>query len=38
MLFREIPMYIRKVTINNYRSFRTFEAKLQQLTVVIGEN
>ncbi len=36
--FREIPMYIRKVTINNYRSFRTFEAKLQQLTVVIGEN
>lgn len=38
MLVREIPMYIRKVTINNYRSFRTFEAKLQQLTVVIGEN
>lgn len=38
MLFREIPMYIRKVTINNYRSFRTFEAILQQLTVVIGEN
>lgn len=36
--FRGIPMYIRKVTINNYRSFRTFEAKLQQLTVVIGEN
>ncbi|MDE1220223.1 AAA family ATPase [Vibrio aestuarianus] len=31
-------MYIRKVTINNYRSFRTFEAILQQLTVVIGEN
>ncbi|HAS6674340.1 ATP-dependent nuclease [Vibrio vulnificus] len=31
-------MYIRKVTINNYRSFRSFEAKLQQLTVVIGEN
>lgn len=31
-------MYIRKVTINNYRSFRTFDAKLQQLTVVIGEN
>ncbi|EKO3929524.1 ATP-dependent nuclease [Vibrio furnissii] len=31
-------MYVRKVTINNYRSFRTFEAKLQQLTVVIGEN
>ncbi|WP_211183751.1 AAA family ATPase [Pseudoalteromonas arctica] len=31
-------MYIRKVTINNYRSFRTFEARLQQLTVVIGEN
>ena len=31
-------MYIKKVTINNYRSFRTFEAKLQQLTVVIGEN
>ncbi|WP_282166383.1 ATP-dependent nuclease [Shewanella japonica] len=31
-------MYIRKVTINNYRSFRFFEAQLQQLTVVIGEN
>lgn len=31
-------MYIRKVTINNYRSFRSFEAQLQQLTVVIGEN
>lgn len=31
-------MYIKKVTIHNYRSFRTFEAKLQQLTVVIGEN
>ncbi|MCU8042372.1 MULTISPECIES: ATP-dependent nuclease [unclassified Shewanella] len=31
-------MYIRKVTIHNYRSFRNFEAKLQQLTVVIGEN
>ncbi len=38
MLFREILMYIRKVTINNYRSFRFFEAQLQQLTVVIGEN
>lgn len=36
--FREILMYIRKVTINNYRSFRFFEAQLQQLTVVIGEN
>ncbi|EJC6807347.1 AAA family ATPase [Vibrio parahaemolyticus] len=31
-------MYIKKVTINNYRSFRSFEAKLQKLTVVIGEN
>ncbi|MUK77504.1 AAA family ATPase [Aliivibrio fischeri] len=31
-------MYIKKVEINNYRSFRSFEAKLQQLTVVIGEN
>jgi predicted ATP-dependent endonuclease of OLD family len=31
-------MYIKKVTINNYRSFRTFEAQLQKLTVVIGEN
>ncbi|EPF7601576.1 ATP-dependent nuclease [Vibrio vulnificus] len=31
-------MYIKKVTINNYRSFRAFEAKLQKLTVVIGEN
>ncbi|MDF4803623.1 AAA family ATPase [Vibrio parahaemolyticus] len=31
-------MYIRKVTINNYRSFSFFEAQLQQLTVVIGEN
>ncbi|MGF1823734.1 AAA family ATPase [Vibrio splendidus] len=31
-------MYIKKVTINNYRSFRFFEAQLQQLTVVIGEN
>ncbi|TVP11238.1 ATP-dependent nuclease [Shewanella sp. KCT] len=31
-------MYIGKVTINNYRSFRFFEAQLQQLTVVIGEN
>lgn len=31
-------MYIRKVTINNYRSFRSFEAQLQQLTVIIGEN
>lgn len=38
MLFREILMYIRKVTINNYRSFRFFEAQLKQLTVVIGEN
>ncbi|NLS13835.1 AAA family ATPase [Vibrio sp. SM6] len=31
-------MYIRKVTIKNYRSFRFFKAQLQQLTVVIGEN
>lgn len=34
----EIFMYIEKVTINNYRSFRSFEAKLNQLTLVIGEN
>lgn len=31
-------MYIKKVTINNYRSFRSFEANLQKLTVIIGEN
>lgn len=31
-------MYIKKVTINNYRGFRFFEAELQKLTVVIGEN
>jgi predicted ATP-dependent endonuclease of OLD family len=31
-------MYIKKVTIRNYRSFRSFEAELQKLTVVIGEN
>ncbi|PSW29616.1 ATP-dependent endonuclease [Photobacterium phosphoreum] len=31
-------MYIKKVTINNYRSFRSFEAQLQKLTIVIGEN
>ncbi len=31
-------MYISKVTINNYRSFRSFEAEVQKLTVVIGEN
>jgi predicted ATP-dependent endonuclease of OLD family len=31
-------MYIKKVTINNFRNFRSFEAKLQKLTVVIGEN
>jgi putative ATP-dependent endonuclease of OLD family len=31
-------MYIKKVKINNYRSFRSFEAQLQKLTVVIGEN
>ncbi|MFA0541902.1 ATP-dependent endonuclease [Vibrio sp. 10N.222.52.B7] len=31
-------MYIKKVTINSYRSFRFFEAQLQKLTVVIGEN
>lgn len=31
-------MYIKNVTINNYRNFRSFEAQLQQLTVVIGEN
>ncbi|EDZ9094580.1 AAA family ATPase, partial [Salmonella enterica] len=30
-------MYIKKVTIKNYRSFRSFEAQLQKLTVVIGE-
>nr|WP_155672103.1 AAA family ATPase [Aliivibrio fischeri] len=38
MYFRSILVYIKKVEINNYRSFRSFEAKLQQLTVVIGEN
>lgn len=38
MLSRKILMYIKKVTINNYRSFRTFEAQLQKLTIVIGEN
>ena len=31
-------MYINKVKINNYRSFRSFEAQLQKLTVVVGEN
>lgn len=31
-------MYIKKVLINNYRSFRTFEAQLQKMTIVIGEN
>ncbi len=31
-------MYIKKVVIKNYRSFRSFEATLQKLTVVIGEN
>lgn len=31
-------MYIKKVTIKNYRSFRSFEAQLKKLTVVIGEN
>lgn len=31
-------MYIRKVTINNYRIFRSFKTQLQPLTVVIGEN
>ena len=36
--YMEIFMYIEKVTINNYRSFRSFEAKLNQLTLVIGEN
>jgi len=34
----EILMYIKKITINNYRSFRSFEAELHKLTVVIGEN
>ncbi len=38
MLYREILMHIKKVTINNYRSFRSFEAQLQKLTIVIGEN
>ena len=36
--YMEIFMYIKKVTISNYRSFRSFEAKLNQLTLVIGEN
>ena len=31
-------MYIKKVIINNYRGFRSFEARLQKLTIVIGEN
>ncbi|WP_218056427.1 AAA family ATPase [Gilliamella apicola] len=31
-------MYIKKVKINNYRNFRNFEAILQKLTVVVGEN
>ncbi|HCH7935613.1 MULTISPECIES: ATP-dependent nuclease [Providencia] len=31
-------MYIKKVTISNYRNFRSFEAQLQKLTIVIGEN
>jgi putative ATP-dependent endonuclease of OLD family len=38
MFYMDIFMYIKKVTINNYRSFRFFEAELQKLTVVIGEN
>lgn len=38
MFYMEILMYIKKVTINNYRNFRSFVAQLQQLTVVIGEN
>lgn len=38
LISRNMHMYIKKVTIRNYRSFRIFEAKLQQLTVVIGEN
>ena len=31
-------MYIKKVKIKNYRSFRSFEAQLQKLTIVVGEN
>lgn len=31
-------MYIKKVTINNYRNFQSFEAQLNKLTIVIGEN
>lgn len=31
-------MYIKKVSISNYRNFRSFEAQLQKLTIVIGEN
>lgn len=31
-------MYIKKVAINNYRNFRSFEAQLQKLTIIIGEN
>ena len=38
MLFRKIIMYIKKVKIKNYRSFRSFEAQLQKLTIVVGEN
>lgn len=36
--FKENFMYIKKVSISNYRNFRSFEAQLQKLTIVIGEN
>lgn len=31
-------MYISRVSIENYRGFKSFSTKLQQMTVVIGEN
>jgi predicted ATP-dependent endonuclease of OLD family len=31
-------MYISKISIDNYRGFRSFSSKLEKMTVVIGEN
>ncbi len=31
-------MYVSKLSIENYRSFETFEVKLKQFTQIIGEN
>jgi putative ATP-dependent endonuclease of OLD family len=36
--YREILIYIKKLEIKNYRNFRSLEAVLQKLTIVIGEN